>query len=120
MPITFTLDLEDHRAGTPAPLRCGPPTERILDWLAAEGATGTFFIVGDLAERVARPGGRVADGHRVRVRGEHHAPRALASAEHAADVRPLVGSAAGQEFRVILDFGAGFIDHRGWFQNAGA
>ena len=23
-------------------------------------------------------------------------------------------------FRVILDFGAGFIDHRGWYQNAGA
>ena len=26
----------------------------------------------------------------------------------------------GVEIRVILDFGAGFIDHRGWFQNAGA
>ncbi|MDT8858205.1 Mu-like prophage major head subunit gpT family protein [Paracoccaceae bacterium Fryx2] len=25
----------------------------------------------------------------------------------------------GVEIRVILDFGAGFIDHRGWFQNAG-
>jgi len=24
------------------------------------------------------------------------------------------------EIRVILDFGAGFIDHRGWFMNAGA
>ncbi|MFA7438980.1 phage portal protein [Castellaniella sp.] len=26
----------------------------------------------------------------------------------------------GVEIRVILDFGAGFIDHRGWFQNVGA
>lgn len=26
----------------------------------------------------------------------------------------------GVEIRVILDFGAGFIDHRGWFQNPGA
>lgn len=26
----------------------------------------------------------------------------------------------GMEIRVILDFGAGFIDHRGWFMNAGA
>lgn len=26
----------------------------------------------------------------------------------------------GVEIRVILDFGAGFIDHRGWFQNSGA
>ncbi len=25
----------------------------------------------------------------------------------------------GVEIRVILDFGAGFIDHRGWFMNAG-
>lgn len=26
----------------------------------------------------------------------------------------------GVEIRVILDFGAGFIDHRGWFMNAGS
>jgi len=26
----------------------------------------------------------------------------------------------GVEIRVILDFGAGFVDHRGWFANAGA
>ena len=26
----------------------------------------------------------------------------------------------GVEIRVIMDFGAGFIDHRGWFMNAGA
>ena len=26
----------------------------------------------------------------------------------------------GVEIRVILDYGAGFIDHRGWFQNPGA
>ncbi|EKE44931.1 peptidase U35, phage prohead HK97 [Oceaniovalibus guishaninsula JLT2003] len=26
----------------------------------------------------------------------------------------------GVEIRVILDFGAGFIDHRGWFMNSGA
>jgi hypothetical protein len=26
----------------------------------------------------------------------------------------------GVEIRVILDFGAGFLDHRGWFANAGA
>ncbi len=26
----------------------------------------------------------------------------------------------GAEIRVILDFGAGFIDHRGWYMNPGA
>jgi hypothetical protein len=26
----------------------------------------------------------------------------------------------GVEIRVILDFGAGFVDHRGWYANAGA
>ena len=25
-----------------------------------------------------------------------------------------------KEIRVILDYGAGFIDHRGWYANAGA
>src|SRR4051794_21081878 len=73
MPITFTLDLEDHRAGTGAPLRCCPPTERILAWLAAQGATGTFFVVGDLAER--EPGlvrEVAAAGHEVALHGLHH------------------------------------------------
>lgn len=75
MPITFTLDLEDHRAGTDAPLRCGPPTERILDWLAAQGATGTFFIVGDLAEREPGLVRRVARaGHEIALHGLHHVP----------------------------------------------
>ena len=35
-------------------------------------------------------------------------------------VRDLPKPADGVEIRVILDFGAGFIDHRGWFQNPGA
>ncbi len=26
----------------------------------------------------------------------------------------------GVEIRVILDFGTGFIDHRGWYMNPGA
>lgn len=26
----------------------------------------------------------------------------------------------GVEIRVILDYGAGFVDHRGWFANPGA
>jgi len=75
MPITFTFDLEDHRAGTTAPLRCREPTERILAWLGAHGARGTFFVVGDLAEREPALVRQVTDaGHELALHGLHHVP----------------------------------------------
>jgi polysaccharide deacetylase family protein (PEP-CTERM system associated) len=51
MTTTFTLDLEDHhRPPNPAP-RYPEITYKILDFLSDRGVTGTFFVLGDLAER---------------------------------------------------------------------
>lgn len=50
MPITFTLDLEDHRAGASGSLRCAPPTQMFLSWLENQGARATVFVVGQLGE----------------------------------------------------------------------
>ena len=49
----------------------------------------------------------------------------MQSGSHTGNEGPQVESRSGWdvdgvEIRVILDFGAGFIDHRGWFQNADA
>jgi peptidoglycan-N-acetylglucosamine deacetylase len=51
MTTTFTLDLEDHhRPPNPAP-RYPEITYKILDFLSARGVLGTFFVLGELAER---------------------------------------------------------------------
>ena len=47
--LTFTLDLEDHRARREAPARYPEITRRVLEWLATLGVRGTFFVVGEVA-----------------------------------------------------------------------
>lgn len=75
MPVTFTLDLEDHRAGSDTPVRCGPPTERLLEWLAERRASATFFVVASLAREEPDLVRAVADaGHEVSLHCLHHVP----------------------------------------------
>lgn len=50
-----------------------PPLLAVLDWLREEGRVGTFFIVGELAERYPEAVRRIsADGHEVGLHGWHH------------------------------------------------
>lgn len=73
-PITFTLDVEDYApAGTPA--RALTIVPRVLELLAEQGALGTFFIVGELAEQ--EPGlvrAIAAPGHEIALHGYRHVP----------------------------------------------
>src|SRR6186997_3542316 len=74
-PITFTLDLEDHRPSSDVPVRFPDATRRILDWLDGLGVRGTVFVVGEVAE--AEPG-LVRDvagrGHELALHGWQHTP----------------------------------------------
>ena len=73
--ITFTLDLEDHRPDEQAELRYPSVTRSILEHLADRGITGTFFVVGVVAE--AEPGlvrDIAAAGHEVALHGWRHIP----------------------------------------------
>jgi peptidoglycan-N-acetylglucosamine deacetylase len=73
-PITFTLDLEDYApAGTPA--RANLIVPRVLELLSEHAVTGTFFIVGELAE--AEPAlvrAIAAAGHEIALHGYRHVP----------------------------------------------
>ena len=42
--LTFTLDLEDHRARRDTPARYPAITRELLPWLAQLGVRGTFFV----------------------------------------------------------------------------
>jgi polysaccharide deacetylase family protein (PEP-CTERM system associated) len=74
MTLTFTLDLEDHQPlGRPA--RYEAPTERVLAWLADNGARATVFVVGELARRSPGIVARIAEaGHEIGVHGLRHVP----------------------------------------------
>ncbi len=73
--ITFTLDLEDHRPDDTAALRYPTVTHEILDHLAARNITGTFFVVGAIAQ--AQPDlvrAVAAAGHEIALHGWRHIP----------------------------------------------
>lgn len=53
-PITFTLDLEDHRPDDSFPLRYPTVMRDVLEFLAERNVIGTVFVVGQVAE--AEPG----------------------------------------------------------------
>jgi polysaccharide deacetylase family protein (PEP-CTERM system associated) len=75
MPITFTFDLEDHRVGTSAPVRCAEPTENVLGWLRERDARGTVFVLGSLAEQCPDLVRAIANaGHEIALHGMHHVP----------------------------------------------
>jgi peptidoglycan-N-acetylglucosamine deacetylase len=72
-PITFTLDLEDHRPHPAVEARYPAVTREILAALDERGITGTFFIVGEIAE--AEPDlvrEIAAAGHELGLHGWRH------------------------------------------------
>ncbi len=73
--ITFTVDVEDHvgaETGTPRYLAM---THRVLDFLAERRAVGTFFIVGDIAERTPGLVREIArQGHEIGSHSHRHRP----------------------------------------------
>ncbi len=72
-PISFTIDVEDHRAGLAGPRRYQAATRRLADFLAAHGIRGTFFVVGDLAgEAAGLIRALAAAGHEIGCHGAHH------------------------------------------------
>jgi len=71
--VTFTLDLEDHRASDAQEQRYPALTREILDFLDARHARGTFFVVGDVAEEHPELVREVAArGHEVGLHGWRH------------------------------------------------
>ena len=74
--VTFTFDLEDHRARRDTPARYAAITRQLLPWLVELGVRGTFFVVGEVA---------VADPALIREVAHHGHEIALHSYDH----RPL-------------------------------
>lgn len=74
-PLTFTLDVEDHRPDDSWPERFPDLTRRILDHVDAAGVRGTVFIVGEEAERHPDLVRDIADrGHEVALHAWRHVP----------------------------------------------
>lgn len=73
--ITFTIDVEDHWADPAGELRYEQLAWEVLGWLDTLGVRGSWFFVGELAQRhpelVAAVG---AAGHEVGVHGWTHTP----------------------------------------------
>jgi len=73
--LTFTLDLEDHRARRDTPARYPAITRELLPWLAQLGVRGTFFVVGEVA--AAEPAlirEVAAHGHELALHSYDHKP----------------------------------------------
>jgi peptidoglycan-N-acetylglucosamine deacetylase len=74
-PITFTLDVEDHRPDEAASFRVPELVHAVLDFLAERSIRGTFFVVGELAEQVPDLVREIADaGHEIGLHGWRHEP----------------------------------------------
>jgi polysaccharide deacetylase family protein (PEP-CTERM system associated) len=74
-PITFTLDLEDHRPDDAAELRYPSVTRTILGHLAERNIAGTFFVVGVVAQAAPELVREIAAaGHEVALHGWEHIP----------------------------------------------
>lgn len=74
-PVTFTLDLEDHRPDDGAPFRVPGLLDDLLALLDQLGVVGTVFVVGELAARhpeLVRS--VVAGGHEVALHAWRHVP----------------------------------------------
>lgn len=74
-PVSFTLDLEDHRPDASAELRFPEVMGRVLDWLDEQNVSGTVFVVGEVAadqpDLVAEVAAR---GHEVGLHAWRHVP----------------------------------------------
>lgn len=74
-PITFTLDLEDHRPDRHAEVRYPAIMGQILDWLDKRSITATVFVVGEVAEERPEVVRDVATrGHEVALHCWRHVP----------------------------------------------
>jgi polysaccharide deacetylase family protein (PEP-CTERM system associated) len=74
-PITFTFDLEDHRAPGSTDLRYPALTRRVLEFLDRTGSRGSFFVTGDVAEKTPDLVRDIAGaGHELGFHGWDHAP----------------------------------------------
>lgn len=75
-PVTFSLDVEDHRpAKDPFPVRYPDITRRILDRLDEAGITGSMFVVGTVAEEQPDLVREIAArGHEVGLHAWRHVP----------------------------------------------
>ncbi|MFN8037865.1 MAG: polysaccharide deacetylase family protein [Acidimicrobiales bacterium] len=74
-PITFSLDLEDHRPDESAELRFPQITRRVLDFLEERNIVGTFFVVGEVAEAEPDLVREVAArGHELGLHAYRHVP----------------------------------------------
>jgi polysaccharide deacetylase family protein (PEP-CTERM system associated) len=75
MRISFTLDVEDHRASPDDLPRHLDATHAVLEFLGERGIRGTFFVVGQVVEEF--PGlvkEIAAEDHEVAVHGHRHVP----------------------------------------------
>lgn len=73
--VTFTLDLEDHRARRELPARYPAITRQLLPWLAELGVRGTFFVVGEVAAAEPALIREVAqNGHEIALHSYDHRP----------------------------------------------
>lgn len=74
-PVTFTLDVEDHREHAGHEIRYPRLTREVLDFLDARDVKGTFFVVGEVAD--AQPAlvrEIAARGHELALHGWRHVP----------------------------------------------
>jgi polysaccharide deacetylase family protein (PEP-CTERM system associated) len=75
MPTTFTLDLEDHRPQPNSAPRYPEITYKILDFLSERGVKGTFFVLGEVAERHPELLRRIhQEGHEIGFHTYAHVP----------------------------------------------
>jgi polysaccharide deacetylase family protein (PEP-CTERM system associated) len=72
---TFTVDVEDHLPAALGSRRFEAMTLRLLDLLDEHGGSGTFFVVGEIAERAPGLVRAIAQrGHEVACHGHRHVP----------------------------------------------
>lgn len=73
--VTFSVDVENHRAGLAEPHRYRAMTRLLMDFLEQHGIRGTFFVVAELAlespELIAEIAAR---GHEPACHGNRHTP----------------------------------------------
>ena len=73
--VSFTLDLEDHRASEDQAERYPALVARVLAFLDERRAHGTFFVVGEVADAHPEVVREVAAaGHELALHGWSHAP----------------------------------------------
>jgi len=95
-PITFSLDLEDHRADKSGPKRYPENTRKVLAFLSKRDVRGTFFVVGEVAEAEPRLIREISErGHEIAFHSHSH--------------RPLTKSNA-QEFRADAEKGRALLE----------